>query len=162
VLFEKLQDQYAAGTIPVQDLLFPVQVELGHAEKELLAEYLPGLNRLGLLVEEFGGPRSSSRPSRSPGKGDHKRLLIDIIDEIKVHGKSGKMDALRDDVLSVMACHPAIKVHRRLSMQEMEASYGTSLPAACPTRAPWPSYGGAVLDGRYQEDVQEDMRREVR
>jgi len=141
VLFEKLQDQYAAGTIPVQDLLFPMQVELGHAEKELLAEYLPGLNRLGLLVEEFGGATFVIKAVPALlAKGDHKRLLIDIIDEIKVHGKSGKMDALRDDVLSVMACHPAIKVHRRLSMQEMEGLirdlFACRMPHSCPHGRP--------------------------
>jgi DNA mismatch repair protein MutL len=141
VLFEKLQDQYAAGTIPVQDLLLPVQVELGHAEKEMLAEYLPELKRLGLLVEEFGGATFVIKaiPALLAG-GDYKRLLVDILDEIKVHGKSGKMDALRDEVLSVMACHPAIKVHRRLSMQEMEGLiqdlFACRMPHSCPHGRP--------------------------
>jgi DNA mismatch repair protein MutL len=141
VLFEKLQDQYAAGTIPVQDLLLPVQVELGHAEKEMLAEYLPRLNRLGLLVEEFGGATFVIKAVPVLlANGDHKRLLVDIVDEIKVHGKSGRMDALRDDVLSVMACHPAIKVHRRLSMQEMEGLlrdlFACRMPHSCPHGRP--------------------------
>ncbi len=141
VLFEKLQDQYAAGTIPVQDLLLPVQVELGHAEKEMLAEYLPELKRLGFLVEEFGGATFVIKtvPALLAG-GDYKRLLVDILDEIKVHGKSGKMDALRDEVLSVMACHPAIKVHRRLSMQEMEGLledlFSCRMPHSCPHGRP--------------------------
>jgi DNA mismatch repair protein MutL len=141
VLFEKLQDQYAAGTIPVQDLLLPVQVELGHAEKEMLAEYLPELKRIGFLVEEFGGATFVVKavPALLAG-GDYKRLLVDILDEIKVHGKSGKMDALRDEVLSVMACHPAIKVHRRLSIQEMEGLIqdliACRMPHSCPHGRP--------------------------
>jgi DNA mismatch repair protein MutL len=141
VLFEKLQDQYAAGTIPVQDLLLPVQVELGHAEKEMLAEYLPGLNRLGFLVEEFSGATFVIKAVPALlARGDQKRLLLDILDEIRVHGKSGKMDALRDEVLSVMACHPAIKVHRRLSMQEMEGLihdlFACRMPHSCPHGRP--------------------------
>ena len=66
--------------------------------------------------------------------------MIDIVDELKVHGTSGKMDALRDEVLSVMACHPAIKVHRRLTMQEMtgliEDLFSCRMPHSCPHGRP--------------------------
>jgi DNA mismatch repair protein MutL len=107
----------------------------------MLAEYLPRLNRLGLLVEEFGGATFVIKAVPVLlANGDHKRLLVDIVDEIKVHGKSGRMDALRDDVLSVMACHPAIKVHRRLSMQEMEGLlrdlFACRMPHSCPHGRP--------------------------
>jgi len=141
VLFEKLQDQHAAGGVPVQNLLIPVQVEPGRAERELLKEYLPELRILGFLVEEFGGGSFVIKavPSLMTG-GDYKQLLMDIIDELKVHGKSGKMDALRDEVLSVMACHPAIKVHRRLSQQEMEGLindlFSCRMPHSCPHGRP--------------------------
>ncbi len=141
VLFEMLQDQRTSGDIPVQNLLLPVQVELGHAEAELLREYLPELHRLGFIVEEFGGTTFVIKavPALLAG-GDHKSLLMDIIGEVKLHGKSGKMDAVRDDVLSVMACHPAIKVHRRLSLQEMEGLirdlFACRMPHSCPHGRP--------------------------
>jgi DNA mismatch repair protein MutL len=141
VLFEKLHDQLTAGNMPVQDLLIPIQVELGRAEQELLKEYLPELRILGFLVEEFGGGSFVIKavPSLMTG-GDYKQLLLDIVDELKVHGKSGKMDALRDEVLSVMACHPAIKVHRRLSRQEMEGLindlFSCRMPHSCPHGRP--------------------------
>ncbi len=141
VLFEKLQDEYGSGTIAVQDLLIPIQMELGSAEQGLLKEHLPELNRLGLHVEDFGGSTFIIKavPALMIG-GDHKRLLLDILDEIKVHGTSGKMDVLRDKVLSVMACHPAIKVHRRLSIQEMEGLindlFSCRMPHSCPHGRP--------------------------
>jgi len=141
VLFEKLQDQHAAGNVPAQNLLIPVQVEPGRAEQELLKEYLPELQKLGFLVEEFGGASFVIKavPSLMTG-GDYKQLLMDIVDELKVHGKSGKMETLRDEVLSVMACHPAIKVHRRLSQQEMEGLiqdlFSCRMPHSCPHGRP--------------------------
>jgi DNA mismatch repair protein MutL len=141
ILFEKLQDEYTSGSIAVQNLLIPIQVELGHAEKEVLAEYLPELNRLGFHVEDFGSGTFmiKATPAIMIG-GDHKRLLLDILDEINVHGKSGKMDELRDEVLSVMACHPAIKVHHRLSTQEMERLIqdlsSCRMPHSCPHGRP--------------------------
>ena len=141
VLFEKLQDQHMAGNIPIQDLLITIHVELGRAEQGLLKEYLPELQKLGFLVEEFGGDSFVIKavPALMTG-GDYKQLLMDIVDEIKVHGKSGKMDELRDEVLSVMACHPAIKVHRRLSHQEMEGLindlFSCRMPHSCPHGRP--------------------------
>ena len=141
VLFEKLQDQQASGDVPLQNLLIPVQVEPGRAERELLKEYLPELQKLGFLVEEFGVGSFVIKavPSLMTGS-DYKQLLMDIVDELKVHGKSGKIDALRDEVLSVMACHPAIKVHRRLSRQEMEGLindlFSCRMPHSCPHGRP--------------------------
>ncbi len=141
VLFEKLQDQFATGNIPIQNLLIPVQVELGPAERELLSEYLPELSRLGFIIEDFGGNSFmiKAAPSLLTG-GDDKRLLLDILDELKVHGKSSKMDELRDEVLSVMACHPAIKVHRKLSILEMERLiselFSCRMPHSCPHGRP--------------------------
>ena len=141
VLFEKLQDQLTAGNMPVQDLLIPVQVELGRAEQGLLTEYLPELQKIGFLVEEFGGGTFVIKavPALMTG-GDYKQLLMDIVDELKVHGKSGKMDALHHEVLSVMACHPAIKVHRRLGIQEMEGLindlFSCRMPHSCPHGRP--------------------------
>jgi len=141
VLFEKLQDQHSTGSVPVQDLLIPVQVEIGRAEQELLKEYLPELHKLGFLVEDFGGGAFVIKavPTLMTG-GDYKQLLIDILDELKVHGKSGKINALRNEVLSVMACHPAIKIHRHLSKQEMEGLiqdlFACHMPHSCPHGRP--------------------------
>ncbi len=141
VLFEKLQDQYSAGSVPVQDLLIPVQTELGAAEGELLREHLPDLRELGFVVEEFGGGTFVIKgvPAFMTG-GDYQRLLADILDEIKVHGRSFGMDRMRDDLLSVMACHPAIKVHRKLSSGEMEGLirdlFACRMPHSCPHGRP--------------------------
>ena len=141
VLFERLQDQYAAGDVPLQDLLLPVPVELGHAEGALLQEHLSALPRLGFHVEDFGGGSFVIKgvPALMTG-GDYKRLLADILDEIAVHGASTQMDKVRDQLLSVMACHPAIKVHRKLGQQEMERLirdlFACRMPHSCPHGRP--------------------------
>jgi DNA mismatch repair protein MutL len=72
--------------------------------------------------------------------GDYKGLLIDILDEIKVHGANTRMDRLRDELLSVMACHPAIKIHRKLSLPEMggliRELFACRMPHSCPHGRP--------------------------
>jgi DNA mismatch repair protein MutL len=141
VLFERLQDQCGNGTVPVQDLLLPVQVEIGPAEGSLLLENLAELNRLGFIVEDFGSGTFVIKavPALLVG-ADYHKLLRDIIDEITVHGESTKIDQLRDGVLSVMACHPAIKVHRHLEQREMENLlqdlFSCRMPHTCPHGRP--------------------------
>jgi DNA mismatch repair protein MutL len=141
VLFEKLQDQFGSENIAVQHLLIPQQMELGPAQSHLLSEYLPGINKLGIAVEDFGSGTFVIKavPSLLVG-ADYKKLLLDILDEITVHGKSRKMDAMRDEILSVMACHPAIKVHRKLDVREMEKLlddlFKCRMPHTCPHGRP--------------------------
>lgn len=141
VLFEKLQDQFRSGSIPVQNLLIPAQIELGPAQSALLAEYLPELDKIGLHVEDFGKGTFMIKgvPSLLAGT-DYKQLLLDILDEVNVHGTSRTMNSFRDEVLSVMACHPAIKVHRKLDVREMEALlhdlFLCRMPHTCPHGRP--------------------------
>ncbi|MDA8101174.1 MAG: DNA mismatch repair endonuclease MutL [Nitrospiraceae bacterium] len=141
VLFEKLQDQYAHGSIPQQNLLLPVQMELGHAESALLAGLLGELRNMGFQIEEFGGGTFMIKavPALLAG-GDHKQLILDILGEIRTHGATSRFDKLRDEILSVMACHPAIKVHRKLSMPEMEGLirdlFACRMPHSCPHGRP--------------------------
>jgi DNA mismatch repair protein MutL len=141
VLFEKLQDQFDAGLVPVQNLLVPDQVELGPAQAGLLAGHLSELDKLGFFVEDFGNGTFVIKavPSLLAG-ADYKKLLLDILDEVNVHGSSYKMAVFRDQVLSVMACHPAIKVHRHLDRREMEVLlddlFRCRMPHTCPHGRP--------------------------
>jgi DNA mismatch repair protein MutL len=141
VLFERLQAQIGAGQIPVQDLLVPDQVELGPAQSSVLAEYLPELSKLGFLVEDFGNNTFMIKavPALLVG-ADYRRLLLDILDEVNVHGKSGTIEKVRDEMLSVMACHPAIKIHRHLDQREMEQLladlFKCRMPHTCPHGRP--------------------------
>jgi DNA mismatch repair protein MutL len=141
VLFEKLQDQFNGGSVSIQQLLLPDQVELGPAEAELLTGYLPELGRIGLVVEDFGGGTFVIKavPALLTG-GDYRQLLRDILDEIRSVGTSAKMERLRDEILSVMACHPAIKINRRLDPKEMTALvsdlFACRNPHTCPHGRP--------------------------
>ncbi len=141
VLFEKLQGQYGAGEVSGQHLLIPVQVELGTAEQAQLADHLPELNRLGLSVEDYGNGTFMIKtvPSLLAGV-DPRQLFLDILDELRTQGHSWQMDRLRDALLSVMACHPAIKVNRRLDRREMEALiadlFKCRMPHTCPHGRP--------------------------
>lgn len=141
VLFEKLQDQASAGTVPVQNLLLPIQVELGPAQANLLTEHIGELEKLGFTIDDFGNNAFMIKavPSLLAG-ADAKKLLLDILDEMNTHGKSRNMTELLHEVLSVMACHPAIKINRRLEPLEMETLlrdlFLCRMPYTCPHGRP--------------------------
>ncbi|MGE5751953.1 MAG: hypothetical protein ACM30F_07400, partial [Nitrospirota bacterium] len=141
VLFEKLQDQFDNRNITVQTLLMPDQVELGPAQSSLLTEHLSEFNRLGFVIEEFGRGTFMIKavPSLLVG-ADYRTLVLDVLDEVNVLGESRKIDELRDRIMSVMACHPAIKVHRHLDQKEMETLisdlYRCRMPHTCPHGRP--------------------------
>ncbi len=141
VLFEKLQDQHAAGQVPQQNLLLTMQLDLGHAEHALMREHVDSLRKLGFDLEEFGNGTFVIKavPALMTG-ADYKRLVLDILDEIRTHGTSTGMEKLRDEILSVMACHPAVKIHRKLSLREMEDLLrdlsACRMPHSCPHGRP--------------------------
>lgn len=141
VLFEKLQDLYNAEGIPVQYLLIPEQVEFGPSDSALLSGFIQGLTRFGLYAEDFGAGTFVIKAVPyfiDPGGG--KGLLQDILDELRTAGESARIEAMRDRLLSVMACRPAIKVNRRLELREMEALirdlFACRMPYTCPHGRP--------------------------
>ncbi len=141
VLFEKLQDQFGSGRVSVQNMLLPLQVELGAAQGSLLSEHLPELDRLGFIVEDFGnGAFVIKGVPALLVSADYRKLLLDVLDEVNIHGKSRKMEELRDDILSVMACHPAIKINRKLDGREMTGLiadlFHCRMPHTCPHGRP--------------------------
>src|SRR5512143_918301 len=141
VLFEKLQDQFDNRNITVQTLLMPDQVELGPAQSSLLTEHLSEFNRLGFVIEEYGRGTFMIKavPSLLVG-ADYRTLVLDVLVEVNVLGESRKIDEIRDRIMSVMACHPAIKVHRHLDQKEMETLisdlYRCRMPHTCPHGRP--------------------------
>lgn len=141
VLFEKLQDQTGKDELPLQNLLIPVPMELGPSRSMLLQEYLGQLASLGLIIEDFGGGTFMIKavPSLLTG-ADCRQLLLDMLDELHQHGTSRKLIDVRDGLLSVMACHPAIKVHHKLDGREMQQLlrdlFLCRMPETCPHGRP--------------------------
>jgi len=54
-------------------------------------------------------------------QGDVEALLRDVLADLREHGESRRVRAARDELLSTMACHGAVRAHRRLTIAEMNA-----------------------------------------
>ncbi|MCS6920864.1 MAG: DNA mismatch repair endonuclease MutL [Elioraea sp.] len=118
---EALKRALASGGVAKQALLVPAVVELSPSEAEAVLARAEALERLGLVVEPFGGA-ILVRAVPAPLSGcDAEGLLRDLAEELVESGESRAIEQRLDAVLARMACHGSIRAGRRLSEAEMNA-----------------------------------------
>jgi len=127
ILFENLKKQFAARQMARQSLLFPKMVELSPEYATILEKNRDQLERLGLVVEAFGG--DSFIIKAIPAVVSHiapEEILTGILAEYtgfehSQEQKRKRSDAARlEDILSTMACKAAIKAGQNLDMLEIQ------------------------------------------
>jgi len=119
--YEKLRQAHYAGGIASQALLVPELLAMKEAEKELFLKHREGLEKLGLALDDFG--EGSLVVKSSPallGKIDIKALVTDILEELKAHDRSAKLEERLDEIFATMSCHRQIRAGDRLGMLEMQ------------------------------------------
>ncbi|NJD08401.1 MAG: DNA mismatch repair protein MutL, partial [Methylococcaceae bacterium] len=122
VTYEKLKRQLAAGRIASQPLLLPVSLKVTAAEADAAEESADALANLGLELSRSGPDTLLLRavPALLAG-GDGETLLRDILADLGQHGFSQRLEQALNGVLATMACHGAVRAHRRLTQLEMNA-----------------------------------------
>jgi len=120
IRFESLRSQYMQGCVQRQALLFPVTVELDFREAASFAENIDQLNSFGFEIEHFGGKTYVLKavPHLLADK-DTRLLLHDVAGELSMTENSRILQDSVDSILSVMACHSAVRANRHLSSEEM-------------------------------------------
>jgi DNA mismatch repair protein MutL len=122
ILFEKLRRQLENATIVRQVLLFPLTVEVSHAEEHILGAYKDQLDELGMEIEAFGGNTFVVKSvPQVVAVEDIGSLLKDIMGELASEGRAFEGKAITERILSTMACHGAIRANRMLRDEEMQA-----------------------------------------
>jgi DNA mismatch repair protein MutL len=148
VVYERLQARFKRGERDTQHLLFPVTLELGGIDAPWLAMCIPRLATLGFTLEPFGGTtyRLHSVPALLAER-DGSAALMDILEVLQSPGEDtleaegfGEVPQVLDRLLTVMACHGAIRAHQRLQDEEMRALLRdlacTAMPFTCPHGRP--------------------------
>jgi DNA mismatch repair protein MutL len=127
ILFENLKKQFAARQMTSQSLLFPKMLELTPEDAAVLEKNSEQIQRLGLLVEEFGGDHYIIKTVPAViSHLDPEEILAGILMEFsgpEYGQEEGRKhaDATRlDDILSSMACKAAIKAGHKLNKPEMQ------------------------------------------
>lgn len=145
VLYEQLRDRLQSAPLDSQQLLFPTMLHLGATDPEWLETCLPRLGALGFTLEHFGGTayRLSSVPALLSER-DHAAALMDVLEVLRSPAAEEVLEEglprVFHRLLTVMACHGAIRAHQRLQEASIRALLqslaGTSMPFTCPHGRP--------------------------
>lgn len=120
--YERLKTAYDSVGLKAQPLLVPITLAVGEREAELAEREATTLGELGFEVTR-NGPQSlhiRAIPALL-AQADPAALLRDVLADLREHGRSARVAGMRDALLSTMACHGAVRAHRRLTVPEMNA-----------------------------------------
>jgi DNA mismatch repair protein MutL len=122
ILFEQIKQRVSAGSLESQQLLIPEPVELPAQQAALLLEQRDALAVLGLGVEDFGG--GTVLVTRYPallGKRPPAEILRRVVDHLAGRERLPTREQLLSDLMSLMACHAAVRSGDALTPEEIAA-----------------------------------------
>ncbi|MEW8032203.1 MAG: DNA mismatch repair protein MutL, partial [Candidatus Thiodiazotropha endolucinida] len=122
ITYERFKLTYHGDGITSQPLLVPVTVAVSASEADLVEEYQPFLDRLGIEVSRLGKNSLAIRTIPALLRGaDAEKLLRDLLADLAEHGHTDRMQVEIEKVLATMACHGSVRANRRLELDEMNA-----------------------------------------
>lgn len=135
ILIERMEEDI---DLDVQNLLFPITLELGPNLSTTLLRYSEVIKKLGFSVDRFGGNTYiiTSIPSIFSSI-DPKFLITDVLQELS---DLGRVRDPRRELIKLMACKAAIKAGQALSDSEkkrlVEDLFLCKTPNYCPHGRP--------------------------
>jgi DNA mismatch repair protein MutL len=158
VLFERYLDEAESNCVEVQQLMFPVTLELTPHEAVLIEREREEFARLGFRLEPFGdrAVRLEGVPSVA-AQVDPAALFRELLGEAsQARAAVSEVGALRRRLVTTAACQAAIKVHHPLTVPAMQALlddlYAMRNPTTCP-------HGRPVLFRLSMEEIERAFRR---
>jgi DNA mismatch repair protein MutL len=120
ILFEQLKRRVQDGSLQTQQLLIPEPIDLPGDAAARTLEHQAALAELGLGVEAFGG--CTVLLTRYPallGRRSPRAALLAVVDHLLAQDRPPPREVLFNDLLSLMACHAAVRAGERLSPEQM-------------------------------------------
>ena len=152
IVYEGLKCALDGATLASQPLLVPIAMTATAEEVEQTGEARSELQSLGFDVAA-GGPRElviRAVPAMLADL-DSQGLLRSVLGEMREFGASRVLTERRNELLSTMACHAAVRANRALTVPEMNALLRkmeeTERAGSCNHGRPtWVQFGMPELD----------------
>jgi DNA mismatch repair protein MutL len=122
IVYEGLKDALDVSTLPSQPLLVPIPMTATAEDVEQAARARTELESLGFDVAA-SGPRElviRAVPALLADL-DAQGLLRSVLAEMREFGATRVLTERRNELLSTMACHAAVRANRSLTIPEMNA-----------------------------------------
>ena len=124
IVYESMKRQFESDNqlLFSQRLLAPIPLAASPLEMETCRKHQQVLERLGFVIEPLGEHQLAIRavPTLLQGS-DASALVRDTLAELAEHGEALQAEASRNELLSTMACHAAVRANRLLTIPEMNA-----------------------------------------
>jgi DNA mismatch repair protein MutL len=122
ILFEQLKARLRDGALETQRLLIPELVDLSAEQKARLLEQCHTLADLGLGLDDFGGNTVllTTYPAIL-GRRQPQGIVQAVVDHLMNRDQAPTREQFFNDILSLMACHSAVRAGDRLTPEEMTA-----------------------------------------
>jgi len=140
IVYETLKGAYKNMRIERQSFLIPHRLEVSVNEARIIQQKLDQLVKLGLELEHFGGRTFLLRsvPS-SLIHAQWENFFYDLIPALEEEDDLSSEKAM-DKILTVMACHGAVRAGKRMTHEEMSLLLKQleemDLPTNCPHGRP--------------------------
>ncbi|WP_018122481.1 DNA mismatch repair endonuclease MutL [Wohlfahrtiimonas chitiniclastica] len=123
IIYERFKNNIHNGEPLVrQPLLIPKVITLSARHVATVAEFRAELEGVGIVADVFGDKEVVIREvPASLVNGDVDALITAVIEDFERYGSSQKIKAAINEILSTMACHSAIRHHRKMTLPEMNA-----------------------------------------
>ncbi len=122
IVYERLKRQLGAAALESQPLLIPATFSATLAEMATAEEHAATLLALGLDVAPLAAATLAVRSCPAAlADSDPVALARSVLAELAQHDASRVVERARDELLSTMACHAAVRANRRLTEGEMNA-----------------------------------------
>ena len=122
IVYEKMRNSLDAGALQRQALLVPAMFQADSVEVATAEEQQEALDRLGFEIGVASPTTLAVRavPAALAG-GDLPALARSVLADLREFGATEALAARRDELLSTMACHAAVRANRILTLPEMNA-----------------------------------------
>ena len=126
ILYERLKTGLDADQVAVQRLLIPVTLRADAREVGTVEESADVLTTLGFDIAVLSPTTLVVRAlpallAANDDAGDIEQLARNLLRDLEVFGASRVLTEHRNELLSTMACHRAVRANRRLTIDEMNA-----------------------------------------
>ncbi len=120
--YERLKAAHDGLGLRTQPLLVPISLAVAEREAEVAEHEAATLQSLGFELTRSGPGSVAVRSVPALlAHGDVEGLVRDVLADLREHGASRRVAETRDELLSTMACHGAVRANRRLTIPEMNA-----------------------------------------
>ncbi|MDY7115660.1 DNA mismatch repair endonuclease MutL [Halomonas sp. SSL-5] len=122
IVYERMKTQVHGGRLEAQPLLVPVSLAASPAEVATAESEREAFARLGVELDVAGPETLLVR--QVPvllADADVEPLVREMLADLERYGRSDRLEAHINELLSTMACHGSVRANRRLTLAEMNA-----------------------------------------